>query len=128
MSRLPDPQSESSDLEGARLSTSVVSVDGHAVVLARGEIDPSTAEQFASSIDAAFTQAPRVVVDMSDVSFMDSTGIRALVQAFHRSGQNHEALVIRSPSEPIRRLLTITGLDEVLEIEEERTSVQHGGG
>jgi|tagenome__1003787_1003787.scaffolds.fasta_scaffold20742670_1 anti-anti-sigma factor len=100
----------------------VVQVDGRAVVVVRGEIDPETAPRFSEGIDAAFAQAPRVAIDLSGVVFMDSAGIHAILRAFRRTGQNREAFAIRAPSNPVKRVLSITGLDEVLAIETEATS------
>jgi len=98
------------------LATYVVQVDGHAVLMVRGEIDPATAELFGSSIEAAFAQASRVVIDLREVEFMDSTGVRVLIQAFQRAGKNREALQLRAPSPFVQRVLTITGLDGLMTI------------
>jgi anti-anti-sigma factor len=101
----------------------VVNVDGHAVVVARGEIDPATAGHFSASVSAALAQAPRVVIDLSGVAFMDSSGVRVIIETFQRTGQNREALALRAPSAFIRRLLAVTGLDQAIDIEDDPTNV-----
>jgi len=100
-----------------RLELHTISLDGQAVVAIAGEVDPSTTEQFASGIEAAFSQAPRVVLDLRDVTFMDSTGLRVLIQAQQHHDHGREALVLRSPGAFLHRLLTITGVDQLFTIE-----------
>ena len=99
------------------METAVVHRDRSVVVAVRGEIDPSSAGLLAGHLAAAIAEAPRVIVDLRDVTFMDSSGLSVLVDAFHLSGQNSEALVVRSPSEFIARLFTLTGLDQYLTVE-----------
>ena len=99
------------------METAVVRCERSVVVAVRGEIDPSAAGLLAGHLAAAIAEAPRVIVDLRDVTFMDSSGLSVLVDAFHHSGQNSEALVVRSPSEFITRLFTLTGLDQYLTIE-----------
>ena len=112
-----DAPTDSIEPGAAPLAMHLIQVDGHAVLKVRGEIDPSTAERFGAGIDAAFTQAPRVVLDMRDVLFMDSTGFRVLIRAFEHTGQNRDALVLRDPSPFVQRLLTLTGLDKVMTVQ-----------
>jgi anti-anti-sigma factor len=96
----------------------VVREHDHGVLVVEGEIDPSTAERFGASIDAALAQSPRIVIDLSAVTFMDSTGIRVLVQRIRRA-EDGAPLALRDPSVPVSRLLTITGLDRVIPLEGE---------
>jgi anti-anti-sigma factor len=56
-----------------------------------------------------------VCVDLSDVSFMDSTGISELVVARERLHATGGALTIRTPAPNVRRVLEITGLGPLLE-------------
>jgi len=104
-------------LELESLEVSVVTVGQVATVVLKGEIDPATADLFAEGLAQASTQAPRVVVDMGGVTFIDSTGLRVLLEARERSGQNGEALVISAPSTSTRRLFEISQLDELFTIE-----------
>jgi anti-anti-sigma factor len=121
-----DPPTESSS---SPFAADLVSVDGHVVLIVRGEIDPATADRFAASIRDAFTHAPRVVIDLRDVVFMDSTGLRALIDALQQhTEQTEEALVLRAPSDPVLRLLTITGLDQLFPIEPEPVPHDRGAG
>jgi anti-anti-sigma factor len=86
------------------------------MVAVTGEIDPTTAALFRTALEEAGTRAPRVVVDLSGVTFIDSTGISALIHA-HQSVRPPGTLVLRSPSPTARRLLDLTGLDQIMSIE-----------
>jgi anti-sigma B factor antagonist len=93
--------------------------DGTPVVVLAGQLDLATADRaedvFAGL--AAETSPDRdraaVVVDMSELTFMDSTGLRVLLRAAHRG----HALRLRRPTRIIRRLIAVTGLDTTLPVE-----------
>jgi anti-sigma B factor antagonist len=92
-----------------------VSDDGRrAVLAARGEIDLATVELLHEAIErASQTSASEVWVDLSDVGFMDSTGLSALVIG-HRALPGR--FVVICPDGPPRRALEISGLHEVLRL------------
>jgi anti-sigma B factor antagonist len=90
--------------------------EGEVVVEVRGELDihscPALDEVFGgmSSVD-------RVALDLSGVTFIDSAGLRSILQGQQAVAAAGGALVVRAPSAPTRRLFEITGLDDVLTIE-----------
>lgn len=90
---------------------------GWTVLTATGEIDLASVDYLQSALDAAFAKVdPQVVIDLSAVSFLDSTGLRALIGA-HRRGEDEGAkvaLVVNGG--PVERLLEITGVDASLNI------------
>jgi len=88
-----------------------------AVVVVAGDVDPATAGWFEDAVDRGFLLAEQVVIDLSGVTFMDSTGVGALVRALRQDGRTRESLVLRAPSGQVRRLLEITSLDQVLTVE-----------
>jgi len=89
------------------------SVDGNQLRLG-GELDLASAEQFASLVDAtASAGGGPVVLDLADVTFLDSSALRQLV----RLHQSHR-LVISRPSPVVRRLFDITRLGETFTIVE----------
>jgi anti-sigma B factor antagonist len=73
-----------------------------------GEIDAHTAPTLA----AAMTQLPSgvVTVDVAGVSFMDSSGLRVLIEAATRARDGGGDLVIEHPTPGIARLIEISGL------------------
>jgi anti-sigma B factor antagonist len=90
-----------------------VSDDGRrAVLAARGEIDLGTVDDLRDAIERATeSRSAEVWVDLSDVAFMDSTGLSALVVG-HRALPGR--FVVICPDGPPRRALEICGLHEVL--------------
>ena len=91
------------------------------VVAVAGEIDLATGEQFREAIDRALDQHGRVELDLRDTTFMDSTGLTALISAHHRLGRNRDAVVVHNPSRMVRRLLDISGVGELIDVRTEGT-------
>jgi anti-sigma B factor antagonist len=87
------------------------------VVAPRGEVDAVTAPQLGRRLlglaDEGKTQ---VVVDLSNVTFMDSTGIGVLLNAVRQLRQRDGGLVLVCPTERILRPFQITGLVDHLRI------------
>src|SRR5215210_4070954 len=84
--------------------------DGDAVVVRlRGELDLANVERLRDVLlDAARGDAARLVVDLGDVIFLDSTALGALVQAHRALGER--ALVLVAPAGDPRRPLAVSGL------------------
>lgn len=85
------------------------------VVHVEGSVDAATAPALDDAIEKARLNGIPVVVDLSAVDFMDSSGLSVLVAANGSNGAT--ALVLRRPSRAVRRVLEITGLEEPFEIE-----------
>jgi len=109
-----------------RFDAHVIQVDGHAVLLVRGEIDLATVRRFEAGIDAAFTQAPRVVIDLGEVEFMGAIGLTVLIRASRRFGDGENGLTLRSPSPAVQRLLDVTGVDRIITVEEPGQVAERG--
>jgi anti-anti-sigma factor len=96
----------------------ITSVDGEIVIAVRGELDMETCpllwERMADAIPLA---EKRLVVDLGDTAFIDSTGLAVFVRAFKRLQHGGSELVLRSPNRSARKILHITGLDRVMRIE-----------
>ncbi|MDT5038916.1 MAG: anti-sigma factor antagonist [Micromonosporaceae bacterium] len=100
---------------GDALVTSQRLADGAAIIDVRGELDVTTVEAFrALLVDTICRQQPaRVVVDMLRVTFMDSTGIGALVVGYNAAREIGADFLVVNPSTFVRRQLQITGLTDV---------------
>jgi anti-sigma B factor antagonist len=87
------------------------------VVSLRGEIDALTAPRLGSRLFGLADEGKRaVVVDLSEVSFMDSTGIGVLLSALNHFAARHGELVIVCRDERILRPFELAGLAEHLTI------------
>ena len=82
-----------------------------------GEIDLSTANALAAAIrDAEETGIGRIVVDLSDLTFLDSTGLAVLLQASVRSRQDSNRLIFApSKHDAVTRLIALTCTGEIFE-------------
>jgi len=84
-----------------------------------GEVDLSVAGSFQEHLGALLESSPQspALVDLSRVTFIDSSGLAALTAAQrHAQGRGAE-IVLLNCSEPVRRVIEITGLDAVLRLE-----------
>jgi anti-sigma B factor antagonist len=91
--------------------------NGHVLVRAVGELDLSTAPSLTTAAEDAFGDGYRLLLlDLSGVSFMDSTGLSALL-AVHRDAEARDArAAIIAPSDNALRVLEMLGVDQVLNI------------
>lgn len=79
-----------------------------------GELDIATTPELEQALDAAANGGGEIVLDLRELTFMDSTGLRALAQANTRAEETGVALsIIRGPRQ-IERVLEISGLGALL--------------
>jgi anti-sigma B factor antagonist len=99
--------------------TFTVHPNGQGVMLrVGGEVDLATAPQLrAKLIDLVEVgEAGRVVVDLTPVAFMDSTGLGVLLAAHKRARANGRRVLLVCPEGPVLRVVRLTGMDKVLSI------------
>ncbi|QJS99174.1 STAS domain-containing protein [Streptomyces asoensis] len=109
-----------SDIEQAdrpdRFSVVHRMVGGVRVVTVRGEIDhdvKSVLGQALLSEDSA-AQPSRIVVDLSGVTFMDSSGINVFVTAHHAVSSTDGWLRIAAAQKPVLHVLRLVGIDALI--------------
>lgn len=107
---------------------SLVTRDDHGwtVVSLTGEIDVVTAPRLREHLAAVCESAPRIIVDLTHVDFLDSTGLGVLVGAMKRARSRDRTLRLVCPCPQIRNVLTVTGLAEVLRIHDTLDSAADG--
>jgi anti-sigma B factor antagonist len=89
----------------------VENVDGAVVVRLAGELDLYNSAALREALFQACGDSPaRVVVDLSRVDFIDSTGLGVLIEARTKLA-NRNAFVLAAPGLETRRALRISGLD-----------------
>jgi anti-sigma B factor antagonist len=102
------------DQRGGPLS---VDVDRSGALVVHGDIDiaggPTLHEYVLRSQDSL-----PIVHDLSDVDFIDSSGLRTLLAAARRARHHDSAVRLRNVGAAVRRMLEITGTSEQFEIEE----------
>lgn len=85
------------------------------VVEVGGEVELSNAAQLRADLRTACEQQPcHVIVDMSEVTFIDSTGIGVLVGALKRTREHQGTFALICPQPRVRRVFEITGLLQAL--------------
>jgi anti-anti-sigma factor len=89
------------------------------VIVVSGDLDAAAAGDFSAAVGAviALEHPERLVVDLSAVPFIDSTGLNEIVRANRVLRQHGGRLVLRSPGPTTRALLDITRMAGHLEIE-----------
>ena len=98
------------DLE---LRTEAVS-DGH-VIHVVGELDLSTVTRFEAEVDALAARG-RVLVVLSECTFIDSSALRSLVRGERAARDNGHDMAIIAPTEPARRVLEISALERFIPV------------
>ena len=88
--------------------------EGVALVAVSGELDLASVDELRTALRTAATRSPSVVVDVSDVSFIDSSALAALLRSNDELSSNGVQMVMACPPGPVRRLLTMTSLDDRL--------------
>ena len=90
-------------------------IDEYTVCRPEGALEWSTAASLRAAM-ALLGSVPRLVIDLSDVTFMDSAGITALVCGVRRVRDNGGEVVVCSGRQRVTRLLGTIGFDRVAPI------------
>jgi anti-anti-sigma factor len=89
---------------------------GDAIVVApAGEIDLATIEVLDAEVGAALTDAEHLVLDLREVTFIDSAGLRLVLETSRKAGRFS---VVRGPRE-VQRVFGLVGLEERLDMLDE---------
>ena len=86
------------------------------MIRAAGEVDLSTAAALRRELAAAREAADTVLLDLSDVTFIDSTGLHLLLEVSHRSAVTDWSFFIVRPSKAVRRLIELSGTADRLTV------------
>jgi anti-sigma B factor antagonist len=87
------------------------------VVLLSGEMDLAARDELHVCLDGVDAPDGRLVVDLTEVSFIDSSGIEALCSARRRLARDGGTVVLRGPSAIVMRALEVTGVAPLFEID-----------
>jgi len=93
------------------------SEDGIELVLVEGEVDIATASKLISVLNSSVAEAIKsVVVDLTQVGFMDSTGLALLINAHRRLSLRRKGFAVVCPPGQLRRVFEVTDMLETLHV------------
>lgn len=105
---------------GPALATRVSSAGSTVTVALRGELDLATAASLRSCLGPLVQQDPapaRLVLDLRDLTFLDASGISAVLTVQRALARRGGQLVLRSPSRLVRRVVKVLDLEQLLPME-----------
>jgi anti-sigma B factor antagonist len=87
------------------------------LITVSGEVDLATSPQLDTAVIAAIDSGnSSVVIDLTDVTFMDSSGLGVIVRALKRCREAENDLDLVITNERVLKVFGITGLDQVIPI------------
>jgi anti-anti-sigma factor len=113
------PEIAVSEPSGALFEIHVSSAEDDVKVVAlRGELDFDQAPAVSRALDDLRTDgALEIVVDLSELTFIDSSGISVLVAAARASAADKGTLVVAGPTPHVQRVFDIVSLSELVAVE-----------
>ncbi len=111
---------KSTDKDEGRLSNGALAItvsreDSRVVLTVAGEIDMTSVPTLKARLNHVLADSSEsVVVDLVGVTFMDSSGLAALISARQHLAGTRRTLSVRNPTPMVEKLLTMTGLYELL--------------
>ncbi len=100
--------------------------DGITLVVLSGELDIYTVSTFRTDLEAVDPATSSLVLDLSDVTLLDSSGLGALVSLLNRARAGDGQLGLICPQRRIRRVFEITGLRKAFVFGDDLDSVVAG--
>jgi stage II sporulation protein AA (anti-sigma F factor antagonist) len=98
-----------------RLGVVTATTDGIRVLTVTGEIDQNTIEPLRQALDVSGLPRPRIVIDLHQVTFMDSTGINALIGAYKAVTAAGGWLRLAAPTDNVMRLLQLVRVHTIID-------------
>ncbi|MEV8067992.1 MULTISPECIES: STAS domain-containing protein [unclassified Streptomyces] len=96
------------------LITRTTAEDGTCVVTLVGEADLDSSARLRETLLSCLTAAPATVADLGGLTFMDSSGINALISAHQAAQASGVRLSLAAPREAVLRVLELVGLDTLI--------------
>ena len=97
---------------------------GQVTISLKGELDLSSVGKVQEELRRVEAEGPAVLVlDLSNLTFLDSTGLRTVVTADERARENGRRLVVVRGPDAVQRVFAITRLEERLEMIDDASSL-----
>jgi anti-sigma B factor antagonist len=94
-------------------------VDGQVVIKAAGDVDLYSSPKLRDALLKAIPKAGTAVgIDLSEVGYMDSSGVATLVEGLKLAGAKKKTFKLLAPSSSVMKVLKLSRLDAVFTIEE----------
>ncbi len=91
--------------------------DDLVILSVHGRVEAINSEEFQNRILKAFQGNKNVVLDMSDVPYISSAGLRALLIGNKTASSKGGKLIISSASAAVKEMIRVTGFDRIFEIQ-----------
>ncbi len=95
--------------------TEVADLHGHRAVYVHGELDCATAPALEARLRTLGGLGHALAVDLAEVSFMDSSGLRLLLQTRRDADRDGRVFVVRRPSPIVRRVIGLARAEHLLD-------------
>ena len=90
---------------------------GATVLVVTGELDLRTSPELEDRLTRAFDAgAELVILDLRQIEFMDSTGLRVLLSAHQRAHESGRRFALVKGADQVERVLTLTGVRDLLTV------------
>jgi anti-sigma B factor antagonist len=106
-------------------STEAAQTGDATLIYVRGEIDIETCERLRDVLEPHLGPRQSVILDLSGVEFIDSSGLHVLEQARGTLTADGGSLVLRNPSKAAHRLLTVTHTEDLLQSDADEHPNEH---
>lgn len=83
------------------------------VLTVSGDVDLATHARFQADIDQAWDGSTDLVIDCSQVTFLDSMGLRVLVQTVQRAAEHDRSVALAAPSDAVAHILELSGIRDL---------------
>lgn len=86
-----------------------------------GDVDIYSVGEFREVVEKRISNGtPEIILDFSELSYMDSTGIGVLIELRKQTIETGQKLIILNPRQNIKKIMALTGIDNILEIIENK--------
>ncbi len=100
----------------SRVDLSTRDVDGHVIVILRGELDVADAAAIVAALELIAARTPRIIVDLAGLEFIDSSGVAALARGRKLARQHGGDLLLAAAGPTVLRVLALTRLIDVFPV------------
>ncbi|MCX7544105.1 STAS domain-containing protein [Marinicella gelatinilytica] len=92
--------------------------DHHCTLFVQGDVDLSNSSELRKTILSALKTSPLVEVDLADVTYIDSSGIAALVEGLQYANNHDKSFHLKRLSAHVKSIIELARLDQVFTIDD----------